>query len=155
MNNEDGESYEEQTGTVIRVESGRLLVRVDRDDADCGGCRSCAVKALCRGRDSGHMDLPVSFAGAAPAAVGDRVRVAYRSANAAVASLVMFLPSLAGLFFGGFAWQRLAGRTDRNFLLGCLAGFVLGLTVSFAASRKVVRLRLDVKLAPEQKKNKE
>lgn len=141
------EDYEVKTGTVASVEPGRLLVRIERDE-DCGGCRSCAVKALCGGRGTGHMELPVKFTGDAPAKTGDNVRIAYRAANAGVASIVMFLPALAGLLLGGMAGNRLAPGSDGTLLLGCLAGVVLGVAVSFLLSKTVASLKPDVKLLP-------
>lgn len=143
------DSYEVKTGAVIDVLPGQVVVRVERDDADCGGCRSCAVRGLCRGRDSGHMDLPVAFEGQPPAKTGDQVRIAYRAANAAVAALTMFLPALLGLFFGGFIGHRWFGDSDGMFLAGCLIGFILGLGVSYVLARTVASLKPDVKLLPQ------
>lgn len=141
------DEYEVQTGSVLRVEPGRLIVRVERDDSECGGCRSCAVKSLCRGRDDGHMDLPVLFgSGEPPAREGEAVRIAYRAANPAIASIIMFVPALAGLFFGGFVGQWVLGEGDGNFLIGCLVGLVAGLGVSYVLARGVAGLRPDVRL---------
>lgn len=139
------DDYEEKTGSVVAVEPGRLLVRVERTE-DCGGCHTCAVRALCRGKDSGHMELPVGFDGAAPAKEGDRVRIAYRPTNAAVASLVMFVPALLGLFLGGLTSYELAPENDGALLIGCLAGFAAGILVSYLLSRTVAGLKPDVKL---------
>lgn len=146
MNNEISDSYEVQTGSVLRVEPGHLVVRVERDNSDCGGCRSCAVKALCRGRDDGHMDLPVAFSGNPPANRGDKVRIAFRATNAAWAAVAMFIPSLLGLFFGGFAGHYLAGESDRAFLAGCFIGLLAGVGISYVLSKSVPGLRPDVRL---------
>ena len=125
--------YSVESGTVIRVDGGELVVRIDRSGEDCGGCRSCAMKALCRGRDDGHMDLPVASDGAEHS-VGDLVKVAYRVANPAVAAGIMFLPSLAGLFLGGFIGHGLQ-RGDMYFLAGCFIGLAAGVGVSCLLGR--------------------
>lgn len=123
-------------GTVIAVEPNRLVVRVEREEEeDCGGCRSCAMKSLCRGRTDGHLDLPVAIPEGMAKSRGDRVTVAYRETNAAVASLLMFLPALLGLFFGGFAANAVFGAGDGIFLAGALGGLAAGLAVTFVVGR--------------------
>lgn len=140
------DTYERQTGSVLRVEPGRLVIRVKRDESECGGCHSCAVKSLCRGRDSGHMDLPVSFTGEPPAKEGDTVHIAYKKSNAAIASLVIFLPALAGLIIGGIIGYRMGDTRDAPLIIGCLAGFFGGIGISFVLSKCIPSLRPDVRL---------
>lgn len=152
MNNDyDDDEYTVESGTVIGVRPGEAMVRVEKSDADCGGCRSCAMKSLCRGREVGHFDLPVPISDADGDRVveGRRVRVAYRPTNAAVAGLVMFVPALVGLFLGGLAGQRLGSGSDAALLIGCFAGLAAGLGVSFAVSRLSSSLKPRVRLLPE------
>lgn len=140
-----------QDAVVLSVEPERIMVRIDKSNEDCGGCRACALKILCRGKnDTNHLDLPVPVDAASPhPQPGQTVQVAYRAANAAVAAFIMFLPALLGLFFGGFIANRLAGEGDGIFVLGCLAGVVLGLAVTFVVSRASTALRPDIRLLPQ------
>lgn len=142
---DDGD-YVLTTGRVVSVRDGEVVVRVERNEEDCGGCRSCAVKGLCRGRDTGHMDLRVDSVGAPLPGVGDKVGVAYRSTNAALAALAMFLPALLGLLFGGLVGYRLADGGDAVFLVGCVVGFAAGLAVSWLLTRSVSSLRPHARL---------
>lgn len=128
------EDFTVREGTVVAIERDMAVVRIEREE-DCGGCRSCAMKALCRGRDTGHMDLVASLAGGAAPSPGTRVQVAYRETNPALAALVMFVPSLLGLFFGGFAANRLWHASDGIFLAGCLVGLLAGLAATFVLYR--------------------
>lgn len=135
--------------TVLSVAGDGLLVRVDDEDAaDHSGCRSCAMKSLCRGRDDGHLELFVSRSGGeGEYLAGDRVRVAYRGANPAVASLIMFLPALAGVMFGGFVANAAFGGGDGVFLAGALGGAALGVGATFVLSRSLSSLRPEIRLA--------
>ncbi len=134
-----------QDAVVLSVDANRVMVRMAKEE-DCGGCHSCALSKLCH-KESDHLDLPVELGiGVQPPRPGETVRVAYRAANAAVAALIMFLPALVGLCFGGFAVNRIWGEGDGLFLAGCLAGLVLGLAVTFAVSRLSTALRPDVRL---------
>lgn len=121
-------------GTVLSVQPDAILVRIDKEE-DCGGCRSCAVRALCQGRDGGHLDIPLSPVPGVTAVPGERVRVEYRGANPAVAALIMFVPALIGLFAGGLIGNRYGEGSDGILLLGCLVGLVLGLVVSIVLSK--------------------
>lgn len=145
MNDDIPDSYEKQTGSVIRIEPGRFIVRVERDDSECGGCHSCAVRGLCRGRDTGHMDLPIAFTGEPPARAGEKVTIAYRASNAAVASFVMFLPALLGLFLGGFIGYRMGESGDGPLIIGCLSGFFGGFAVSWLLAKSIPALQPDVR----------
>lgn len=135
--------------TVLSVAGDGMLVRVDDEDAaDCGGCRSCAMKSLCRGRDDGHLDLLVPRTGGeGEHSAGDRVRVAYRGANPAVASLIMFLPALAGVMFGGFVANAAFGGGDGVFLAGALGGIAMGIGATFVLARSLSSLRPEIRLA--------
>ena len=59
----------------------------------------------------------------------------YDPGNRAVAATILFLPSLAGLFLGGFAANRLWPGQDADFLLGCAGGFALGLLATAILAR--------------------
>ena len=134
-------------GTVLAVEPGRLIVRVDReDDEECGGCVRCPMRGLCRGRDSGHLDIPVPIASDKTRRVGDRVRVAYREVNPAIASAVLFLPSLTGLFLGGFLAHYFWSGGDGAFLAGCGAGLLAGMAATIAAGRLLRTTEREVRL---------
>ncbi|MCC8109068.1 MAG: SoxR reducing system RseC family protein [Planctomycetes bacterium] len=144
------DDYTIQNGTVLTVEPGRTVVRVERGDDNCEGCHTCALKALCRGRESKHMDLPVDTGtdgiASAPLSPGDPVKVAYRGANQAVAAVLLFLPGLIGLFFGGFLANRWWGGEDMTFLAGCLGGLAAGVIFTFIVARTSRRLRPDVRI---------
>ncbi|MCC8166700.1 MAG: SoxR reducing system RseC family protein [Planctomycetes bacterium] len=151
------DDYTIQDGTVLTVEPGRAVVRVERGGDDCDGCHTCALKALCRGRESKTMDLPVDTnrdgTAAGPMAPGDQVKVAYRGANQAVAAVILFLPGLIGLFFGGFAANRWWGGEDMTFLAGCLGGLAAGMLFTFIVARTSRSLRPDVRIvSPELSK---
>ncbi len=150
------DDYTIQDGTILTVEPGRAVVRIERED-DCEGCHTCALKALCRGRESKHMDLPVDTGPDSGAAVamspGDQVKVAYRGANQAVAAVLLFLPGLLGLFFGGFLANRWWGGEDMTFLAGCLGGLAAGVLFTFIVARTSRSLRPDVRIvSPELSK---
>lgn len=138
--------FVERGATVLASEPGELLVRVDQEEADCGGCACCAVRGLCRGRDAGHFDVRVAVPDGRADKPGDRVTVAYRGANPAVASLVMFLPSLIGVVFGGFVANAVFKPGDSIFLLGALAGLAIGVGLTFLLAR-MPSLRPEVRLA--------
>lgn len=138
--------YDVREGSVLSVDGSEALVRVDREE-DCGGCGSCAVKALCRGRDAGHLDVSVAVPDAEPPAVGERVLIRYRGANPAIASIIMFLPPLANLFLGGYVASRFRSGSDGALLLGCLLGLAAGLVETFLLSRFVPGLRPEAALA--------
>lgn len=139
------DEYEIRDGSVLSVDGSEAVVRVDREE-ECGGCSSCAVKALCRGRDVGHLDVPVPLSGGARPAVGDRVRIAYHGSNPAVAAAIMFLPPLVGLFLGGYLANHFRSGSDGYLLLGCLLGIVAGLAGTFLLSRLVRGMRPEAKL---------
>ncbi len=146
------EAYTERRGTVLLAGSGVLVVRVERGaDEDCGGCRSCALRRLCKGRETRRMDLAVPVPAGAAYTPGDAVRLAYRGANAALAAAVMFLPPLAGLAAGGFLAR---GEGDGVFLLACLAGAAAGVGASWALSRSAAALKPDVRLLEDDKNDK-
>lgn len=139
---------EEQTireGTVIGQAPGQIMVRIDKEE-DCEGCRSCAVKAMCRGREEKYMDVPVPVSGDQPPAKGSPVRISYRAANPALAALIMFLPALVGLSLGGFAAAHLWPGSDVLLLAGCLIGVLVGITVTYAATKTMTSLRPHVRL---------
>lgn len=132
----DTDDYAVKDGTVIRLLPSGAVVRVDKDEEECKGCGVCPMKGLCHGKDAGHLDLPVDIPPGARQAVAadDRVRIAYRPANAALAALVMFVPALAGLLAGGLLGWRLA-MGDAVLVLGCGVGIALGVAVSAAAAK--------------------
>ncbi len=120
-------------GTVVSTHPGRLIVRLQKGQEDCNGCRACALKSLCQDRASGYIDVEVrSTAAKEP---GDAVRVRYHSANPAWAALVLFLPSLLGLCAGGFVAQALVGGGDGVFVAGALIGAAVGVAVTFAMGK--------------------
>lgn len=138
-----------QDAVVLSVEPDRIMVRIDKEAEECDGCHTCALKSMCRGKRDEHLELPVPLeTGASRPGPGETVRIAYRAANAATAALAMFLPSLLGLFFGGFAASRLFGEGDGVFLLGCFGGLALGLAVSVVLARKSTALRPEIRLLP-------
>lgn len=132
--------------TVMEAGPEGILLRVERerDEEESGGCRSCAMRGLCRGRSDG------TFTVAAPPdsglAAGDRVSVRYSEANPALASVIMFAPALIGLFAGGFAVGRLTDGGDGMFLAGCLAGLAVGLGVTFLVNRYAASLKPRVRI---------
>ncbi len=149
----EDEGYTIETGAVIAVAPDHVVVRLEKREEDCGGCRSCAMKNLCGGRDAGHIDLrtPLAAEGDRPE-TGDAVRVAYRPANAALAAVVMFLPALAGLLLGGLAGYRLGGGDDDAvFVLGCLIGLAAGVGTSAALSRLSPALKPSVRIVPDRR----
>lgn len=145
----DDEEFTVENGTVVDVVPGGVVVRVPKKDGDCGGCRSCAMKRLCGGRDVDHIDLSVATPAGGTPEKGAAVRVAYRPTNAALAALVMFLPALLGLFVGGVIGHRLGGGSDAGLLAGCFIGFAAGVGASFAAARLSPALKPLVRLLPE------
>lgn len=133
--------------TILADGPGGLLVRVEREGGeDCGGCRSCALKKLCQGRDGQHLDLVVSAAGGSGRAPGETVRVAYREPNAAVAAVVMFVPALAGLLLGGVLAHRFFPG-DAALLAGCGIGLAAGFAVTFILARLLPGLGPSARLA--------
>ncbi len=137
MHGEEEDEDAVRDGIVIDAPTGGIVVRVDKNDEECGGCGSCAMKGLCHGRDAGHLDLFVPLSGLSDAPApkkGARVRIAYRPANAALAALVMFVPPLCGLLAGGLAGWRLAGG-DAVLVLGCGAGLAVGTVASVVLAR--------------------
>lgn len=138
------DDYTVREGTVLLADNDRLVVRVERETEEgCDGCRACAMKSLCKGRETGRMDLPVTAPPGKTYRPGDRVTLAYRQANAAVAALIMFAPALVGLLLGGWAAN---GRGDGVLLLGCLAGLAAGLGATWLVSRTARVLRPDVRV---------
>lgn len=128
------EEYIVREGTVLSVDPASVVVRIDKEE-ECGGCRSCAVRSVCHGRESSHIDISVQPLDGVDNSPGERVRIAYRGANPAVASIIMFVPSLVGLFLGGFAANRIWGESDGLFLAGCFGGLIVGLGLTLALSR--------------------
>lgn len=135
-------------GIVAAIEPGGLVVRFDNEE-ECGGCRSCAVKSLCRGRDSGQMELPLSLEReiASGYAIGDRIAIRYRAANPAVTAVILFLPTLLGLSFGGFIANVLFQGGDGVFLAGTAVGIAIGLAVTLAAYHAFPSLKPEIRLA--------
>ena len=143
--------YAIRDATVLAVDSCGALVTVDPEtEADCGGCSSCAMKSLCRGQDAGRLDVRIPVADGGQLRPGERIRVAYRGANPAVAALILFLPGLLGVVFGGFAANALAGGGDGVFLTGALTGLAVGTGITYAVSRSVASLRPDAKLSERE-----
>lgn len=137
--------FEIRDATVLEREPGGLLVRVDDNITECGGCGSCVVKSLCRGRDGAHFDVRVPVPEGRADKIGDRIRIAYRGANPAIASIVMFLPALVGVLSGGFIANAVFGEADYILLLGAFAGLLLGFGATYALAR-VSPLRPEVRL---------
>ena len=141
------DEYTIQKGTVLLADKDRLVVRVEREaEQGCDGCRACAMKSLCKGRDTGQMDLPAAAPAGKTYRPGDSVTLAYKQANAAVAALIMFAPALVGLALGG--WMA-SGRSDAVLLLGCAAGLALGLGLSWIVSRTAGALKPDVRVVSD------
>ncbi len=120
-------------GTVVSTLPGRLIVRLQKEQEDCNGCRACALKTLCHDRASGYIDVEVRATAAKEP--GDAVRISYHSANPAWASIALFLPSLVGLCAGGFVAQALAGGGDGVFVAGALIGAAVGVAITFALGK--------------------
>lgn len=138
------ESYTVQKGMVLSANGSNLIVRLDHNPNQAAtGCRSCAMKAVCKGMETGQMDLPVAAPGGAEYAPGDEIVIAYKQANAALAAAAMFVPPLAGLAAGG--WLLRAG-SDMTLLLGCALGFAAGLAATWLISKKadILRPRIEV-----------
>lgn len=140
----------ERKGMILSVHDNRLIVRVDRAGEDCTGCKACSLSALCKGRDTGHMDLPVMIPegerGRKTYTPGDEVTVEYGAANAALAAAAMFAPALAGLALGGWLGNRFG---DAMLLAGCGLGFAAGVGISWLLGKKAPALRPKVHLVTE------
>lgn len=136
-----------QEGVVTSVGAEQITVRIEKKDEDCDGCCACKLKSLCRGRADEYMELSVPMQDGRERPVpGETVQVAYRATNAAVAAAIMFVPALVGLFFGGFIGNRFWGEGDGIFIVGCLAGLVVGLGLTFVVSRASTILRPEIRL---------
>lgn len=144
------EEGEIRKGMVLSVADGQAMVRLTADDEDCGGCRSCAVRSLCQGKDYGKMDLllPVPPGLEGKLKAGRDVSVRYIPAHAGFAGMALFLPSLIGLALGGWAGWRL-GNSDAALLAGCAAGLLLGVGATFALNRIVRSLHPYAELLDE------
>lgn len=140
------DEYTMRDGSVLSVAGDRAVVRVEREE-DCSGCGTCPVKALCHGRDTGHLDVAVPLGPGEKVAPGEKVRIAYRAANPAIASLVMFAPPLAGLIAAGLAAHRLWNGSEARLVIGCLAGLAAGTALTFVLSRSLRALRSEARLA--------
>lgn len=138
----------EREGVIVSVEPGKLLVRLDPEDAgESEGCKCCAMRGMCRGRTSRGMDVKVPVTEADPRRPGERVRLSYHAANPALAAAIMFVPALVGLLFGGFVANWLLGEGDFVFLAGAGGGLVLGVLLTLIASRSIASLGPEVALA--------
>lgn len=142
------DDFTTRPGTVVAVEPGKIVVRLEKEaEEGCEGCRSCAMKGLCRGREEGHMDLPVPVGDSSTFQPGAQVSLSYRMPNQAVAAVAMFLPALIGLLLGGLAAVRWTGGGDALLLLFCLGGLACGVGVTFLIARFGASMRPDVRLA--------
>ncbi len=138
-------------GTVLSVADGQAMVRLTMDDAECGGCHSCAMRSLCQGKEYGKMDLslPVPPALAGKLEPGRDVAVRYFPAHAGFAGVALFLPALLGLALGGWAGWRLGNGADAALLIGCAAGLLLGVSGTFILNRTVQSLHPHAELLEE------
>lgn len=141
------DDFTTRPGTVVSAEPGRIVVRVEREaEEGCDGCRVCAMKSLCRGRDEGHMDLPVPVGRGAAFHPGERVCLEYRLPGQAAAAAIMFIPALVGLLLGGLAAVRWTGGGDALLVLFCLCGLAGGVGATFLIARFGRSLRPEVRL---------
>lgn len=133
------EEGEIRRGTVLSVADGWAMVRLAVDDADCGGCRSCAMRSLCQGKEYGKMDLRLAVPPALEGKLepGREVPVRYLPAHAGFAGVALFLPALVGLALGGWAGWRLGNGADAALLAGCAVGLLLGVSGTFVLNRTV------------------
>lgn len=139
--------YTVRKGQVLLADGTKVVVRVDKaGDEPCDSCHVCPMKALCKGMDVRHMDLPVPAPEGRTYAPGDSVTLAYRQANEAVAALVMFAPALIGLALGGWAGWKIGEGGNAALLIGCAAGFAAGVGASWTLARKADCLRPDVRI---------
>ncbi|MDR3077861.1 MAG: SoxR reducing system RseC family protein [Planctomycetota bacterium] len=132
---------------VVAAGAGRLTVSLETEEGEAAGCSGCAMRGLCGplGRKRGRFEMTLDLPAGPTLKPGEVVRVFYQPPNLTLAALVMFLPSLAGLFLGGIAARRWLAESDGIFLAGMLAGFVAGLVLSFVFNRltTLVRPRAD------------
>ena len=121
-------------GAILSTGPDRLLVRLEPEEmsGDNRSCRSCLMRATCQDRKSEATEVTVLDPNAAKRRPGERVQLLYIQANSALASAILFLPSLAGLVFGGFIANRLLGEGNGIFLVGSGCGLGLGLFATFA-----------------------
>lgn len=142
-------------GVITAVGPDRLTIRLDRkDEAAVSACGSCAMKSLCHSRAAEGAELILRTTDVEGRRPGDRVRLAYREANPALAAGILFLPALAGLMTGGFAAERFFGQGNGTFLCGAFGGFLLGLAITFGVNRLVPSLRPKAELLPEKEAGK-
>lgn len=136
-------------GTVLSAGGNTLTVRVEQDGEECAGCKACSLSTLCRGRETGHRDLPVAVPEGETGkyAPGDAVTVEYAGANAALAAAVMFVPALAGLALGGWLGNRFG---DAALVAGCGLGFAAGVGLSRLLGKKADALRPKAWLVAEE-----
>ncbi len=142
------ESCTTERGAVLRAEDDALLVRIRRGTDDgCGGCRSCSLNKLCKGGETGHMDLPVKAPEGRAYKPGDELTLAYRQANPALAACILFVPALAGLALGGWIGNAYG---NASLLLGCGLGFAAGVGLSWGIARRADALKPRIWIVEEE-----
>lgn len=110
----------EDCGTVMELRGHRALIRLDHKK-DSHQCRHCGC---CAGDAEGHPRLWLD--NSLDLRPEERVRVWLETPNPAVASVVVFVPPLAGAILGGGAGKWIGGEGEIAMMLGGAAGIALG-----------------------------
>lgn len=123
-------------GVVFTFEDGQVVVRAPAEGTD-GCAAACDACGLCDKRKMRYIDIIVPY----DRETGtlnrwDKVEVEYERRDPGYAALLFFLPPLFGLVGGGYLLRYLAGGGDMVFLIGALAGIVIGGLISVMISRR-------------------
>lgn len=122
------------TATVVSNADGKMVVRVARPRDDCDSCGSCPLGSLCRGDKDRSVEVTLEAHGRTEQP-GATVQVEWHGANQAHSALLLFVPALLGLCFGGSAAACVWGEGDGVFLAGTGAGLVLGVGLTWVFGR--------------------
>ncbi len=134
-----------RAGIVQSLDGETAVVTIPRK----GVCDKCAGKGACFAMGTDTPDA-IRAANTAGAAVGDQVEIQFPENSKVKATFFVYLVPMFGLLAGGFALQALFASlgfdSDDGAILGCVAGFLVGLGGSMLFDR---REKTKARFAPE------
>ncbi len=129
------EMSECRAGIVQSLEGHTAVVSIPRK----GVCDKCAGKGACFAMGTDTPDA-IRATNTIGASVGDQVEIAFPENSKVKATFFVYLVPLFGLLVGGFSMQALFSTlgfdTDDGAILGCVAGFLVGLGISMLFDRR-------------------
>lgn len=122
-------------GVVIRISEDSAWIRIPETARPMSCGRECGGCTFCRHDSGNHIELQVEVPEGRRLMVGERVSLEYGEASATWAGLLLFAPTLAGIFLGGWIIGAAGMVDDVAVLAGMGVGAAAGMAATYCLSR--------------------